>query len=102
MAREDSVAASKAYQEFGGYCDPDLTLAINDVLLAFEEDDAEAAKEALNRPCVKDLDIEITRMIKKIKLPDSDGLQAAAARFGAQRAAAMAKDAVGLDENELC
>lgn len=60
------------------------------VLNAFEEEDAEAAKEGLNRPCVKDLDIEFTRMIKKIKLPDSGGLEAAAADFGAQRAAVIA------------
>jgi len=74
---------------------------MNDVLLAFDEDDADAAKEALNRPCVKDLDVEITRMLKKIKLPDSEGLQAAAARFGAQRAAALAKAVVD-EETELC
>ena len=63
------------------------------ILNAFEEDDAEAAKEGLNRPCVKDLDIEFTRMIKKIKLPDTGGLEAAAADFGAQRAAMMASAA---------
>ena len=60
------------------------------VLNAFEEDDADAAKEALNRPCIKDLEIEFTRMIKKIKLPDSGGLEAAAADFGAQRVAIIA------------
>lgn len=32
------------------------------ILTAFEDEDAEAAKEALNRPCVKDLDIEFTRL----------------------------------------
>ena len=63
------------------------------VLNAFEEEDADAAKEALNRPCVKDLEIEFTRMIKKIKLPDSGGLEAAAADFGAQRAAIIASTA---------
>jgi outer membrane biosynthesis protein TonB len=63
------------------------------ILNAFEEEDPEAAKEGLNRPCVKDLDIEFTRMIKKIKLPDTGGLEAAAADFGAQRAAMMASAA---------
>jgi len=100
LAREDAVAASKAYQEFGGYCDPDLTLAMNDVLTAFDEEDADAAVEALNRPCVKDLDIEVTRMVKKIKLPDS-GLLAAAARFGAHREAVL-KAAVVDEDAELC
>jgi hypothetical protein len=31
------------------------------ILNAFEEEDAEAAKEGLNRPCIKDLEIEFTR-----------------------------------------
>jgi hypothetical protein len=60
------------------------------ILNGFEEEDAEAAKEGLNRPCIKDLDIEFTRMVKKIKLPDSGDLEAAAANFGAQRAAILA------------
>ena len=100
LVREDTVAASKAYQEFGGYCDPDLTLAMSDTLAAFDDEDAEAASEALNRPCVKDLDVEITRMLKKIKLPDS-GLLAAAARFGAHREAVL-KAAVVDEGADLC
>ena len=63
------------------------------ILNGFEEEDAEAAKEGLNRPCIKDLDIEFTRMVKKIKLPDSGDLEAAAANFGAQRAAILASAA---------
>jgi hypothetical protein len=89
LAREDSVAASKAYNTFGGYCDPDLSIAMHALLNAYEEEDPEEAKAVLNKPCIKDLDIEFTRMLKKIKLPDSGGLQAAAADFGAKRAAAM-------------
>ena len=100
LAREDAVAASKAYQEFGGYCDLDLSLAMSDVLAAFDDEDAEAAIEALKRPCVKDLDVETTRMVKKIKLPESD-LLAAAARFGAQREAIL-KSAVVDKDSELC
>ncbi len=97
------MAASKAYQEFGGYCDPDLSLAMVDVLSAFDDDDADAAREVLNRPCVKDLDVEITKMLKKIKLPpESGGLQAAAAQFGAQREAAMTMTAVIDEEEDLC
>ena len=55
LAREDSVAATTAYNELGGYCDPDLNGALQTILAAFEEEDAEGAKEALNRPCLKDL-----------------------------------------------
>jgi len=74
---------------FGGYCDPDLSAAMRALLDAFEEEDPEEAKGVLNKACIKDLDIEFTRMLKKIKLPDSGGLQAAAADFGAKRAAAI-------------
>ena len=49
------MAATKAYNELGGYCDPDLNGALQTILAAFEEEDAEGAKEALNRPCLKDL-----------------------------------------------
>lgn len=84
------MAAAKVFNEFGGYCDPDVSGALHTILNAFEEEDAEAAKEGLNRTCMRDLDIEFTRMLKKIKLPDSADLEAAAANFGAQRAAALA------------
>lgn len=39
---------------------------------------------------MKSLDVEFTRMIKDIKLPEGEGLEAAAANFGAQRAAVAA------------
>ena len=90
------MAASKAYNMFGGYCDPDLSVAMHDLLNAFEEEDPEEAKVALNKACIRDLDIEFTRMLKKITLPDSGGLQAAAADFGAKRAAIID------DGDDLC
>jgi len=89
LALEDVVAANKAYSEFGGWCDTDLAGAIQEVLQAFEEEDGEAAKAALNKPPIKNLDIEFARMaVKDIPLPDTGGLEAAASQFGAQRAEA--------------
>jgi len=35
---------------------------MNTLLNAFEEEDAEGAKEALNRPVLKDLDVDFTRL----------------------------------------
>lgn len=89
LAREDVVAANKAYSEFGGWCDTDLAAAIQITLQGFEDEDAEAAKEGLNKPAIKNLDIEFARMATKdIPLPDTGSLEAAASQFGAQRAEA--------------
>jgi len=89
LAREDVVAANKAYSEFGGWCDTDLAGAIQEVLQAFEDEDADAAKAGLNKAAIKNLDIEFARMaVKDIPLPDTADLEAAASQFGAQRAEA--------------
>merc|ERR1719189_837843 len=83
------LAANKAYSEFGGWCDTDLAAAIQITLQGFEDEDAEAAKEGLNKPAIKNLDIEFARMATKdIPLPDTGSLEAAASQFGAQRAEA--------------
>ena len=81
LAQEDVVAANKAYNEFGGWCETDLAAALQITLQAFEEEDAEAAKEGLNKPAIKNLDIEFARMaVKDIPLPDTGDLEAAASQ----------------------
>ena len=40
LAREDSVAASKAYNELCGFCTPELAGAMHDILSAFDDEDA--------------------------------------------------------------
>ena len=81
LAREDVVAANKAYTEFGGWCDTDLAAAIQITLQGFEDEDAEAAKEGLSKPAIKNLDIEFARMAARdIPLPDTGGLEAAASQ----------------------
>jgi hypothetical protein len=44
LAREDSVAASKAYNELGGYCTPELACAMHDILIAFDDEDSGMTK----------------------------------------------------------
>jgi len=93
LAREDVVAANKAYTEFGGWCETDLAAALQILLQGFEEDDADAAKEGLSKPAIKNLDIEFARMAANdIPLPDSGGLEAAASQYGAQRAKVSATE----------
>lgn len=93
LMRGDSVAASKAYEAFGGYCDGSTAPALRSLLVAFDEEDGEAAKEAINSRAIKDLDIHFARLAKQIPLPDIGALEAAAAQLGAQRAEAAEKEA---------
>lgn len=90
LMREDAVAATKAFNAYGGYCEGDVTAALRTLLAAFEEEDGDAAKEALACPAIRDLDIDYARLAKQIPLPDSGGLEAAAAALGAKRVEATA------------
>lgn len=91
LAREDQVAANKAYQEVGGWCDSDLNPPLRQILNGFEEMDRDAVKQGLASQGIRNLDIEFARMAAKdIPLPeDGGGLEAAASAFGAERAAAL-------------
>lgn len=89
LAREDPVAANKAFHELEGWCDSDLRQSVRALLQAYEEMDPEAAKKALATPGIRNLDIEFARMAAKdIPLPEGDDLEAAAAAYGAERALA--------------
>ena len=89
---EDHIAATKAFDSYGVYCDGETTSALRKLLLAFDEQDGEAAKEAINSKAVKNFDIDFARLAKHIVLPDSDELEAAAAKLGAERDAAVQKE----------
>ena len=52
---------------------------------AFDEEDGDAAKEAIDSKAIKNLDIDFARLAKHIKLPDSDAFNAAAAKLGEER-----------------
>ena len=52
---------------------------------AFDEEDGDAAKEAIESKAIKNLDIDFARLAKQIKLPDSDAFNAAAAKLGEER-----------------
>ena len=92
LMREDHIAASKAFEMYGGYCDGETRQALRALLEAFDEEDGDAAKEAINSKAIKDLDIDFARLAKHIVLPDSAGLEAAAAKLGAERAAVANKE----------
>lgn len=91
LMREDHIAAGKAFATHGGWCDGETAPALRSLLEAFDEQDGEAAKEAINSKAIKNLDIDFARLAKLIVLPDSADLEAAAAKLGAERAAIAEK-----------
>lgn len=92
LMREDHIAASKAFDAHGVWCDGETAPALRALLEAFDEQDGEAAKEAINSTAIKNLDIDFARLAKLIVLPDSADLEAAAAKLGAERAAIAEKE----------
>lgn len=58
-----------------------------------DDEDGDMAKRGLSAPAIMNLDVEYTRMIKEIKIPEGGGgLEAAAEAFGAERAKVMEKE----------
>ena len=87
LMKEDHIAAMKAFEAHGMYCDGDTAPALRNLLQAFDEEDGEAAKEIINSKGIKNLDVDFARLAKHIPLPDSGGLEAAAAKLGKERMA---------------
>ena len=92
LMKEDHIAAMKEFDAYGMYCDGETAPALRNLLVAFDEEDGDAAKEAINSRAIKNLDIDFARLAKLIPLPDSGGLEAAAAKLGAERAAVAEKE----------
>ncbi|KAF2896778.1 hypothetical protein ILUMI_09396 [Ignelater luminosus] len=75
LARGDVVAAEKAFKEWGNYCEAPEIQTLEMLLQAFDEEDAEAAKKALNSPFIKHMDVEYAILARDLPLPE--GLTAA-------------------------
>jgi len=69
LARGDLVAAEKAFKEWGGNCDPAEVQTLERLLAAYDEEDPEAAKRALNDPFIKHMDVEYAILAKCVPLP---------------------------------
>lgn len=91
LMKEDHIAAMKSFDTYGVYCDGATAPALRQLLAAFDEEDGDAAKEAINSKAIKDLDIDFARLARLIPLPENN-LEAAAAQLGAERAAVLDKE----------
>lgn len=69
LARGDTVAAEKAFKEWGNCCDPAEVQTLEMLLQAFDDEDPEAAAQALNSPFIKHMDVEYARLARDLPLP---------------------------------
>lgn len=69
LAREDTVAAEKAFKEWGNCCDPHEVQTLESLLQAYDDEDPDTAKVALSSPFIKHMDIEYAKLARSLKLP---------------------------------
>ncbi|XP_065161911.1 gamma-soluble NSF attachment protein [Atheta coriaria] len=69
LARGDVVAAEKAFKEWGNCCEAPEVGTLESLLAAFDEEDPEAARVALNNPFIKHMDVEYAILARDMPLP---------------------------------
>ncbi|RZF44222.1 hypothetical protein LSTR_LSTR003862 [Laodelphax striatellus] len=75
LARGDTVAAEKAFKEWGNCCDAPEVQTLEMLLSAFDEEDPDAARQALNSPFMKHMDVEYARLARDLPLPHGTSSQ---------------------------
>ena len=69
LAREDTVAAEKAFKEWGNCCDVQEIQTLESLLQAYDDEDPDLARRALASPFIRHMDVEYARLSRDIKLP---------------------------------
>ncbi|XP_071443899.1 gamma-soluble NSF attachment protein-like [Hetaerina americana] len=69
LAREDTVAAEKAFKEWGNYCDPEEVQTLEMLLQGFDEEDGDMVSRALHSPFIRHMDVEYSRLARDLPLP---------------------------------
>ncbi|CAD1477230.1 unnamed protein product, partial [Heterotrigona itama] len=72
LARGDQVAAEKAFKEWGNYCEAPEINTLEMLLQAYDNEDAEAARAALNNPFIKHMDVEYAKLARGLPLPQQE------------------------------
>ncbi|XP_008549734.1 gamma-soluble NSF attachment protein isoform X1 [Microplitis demolitor] len=72
LARGDQVAAEKAFREWGNYCDAPEIQTLEMLLQAYDNEDANAARAALNSPFIKHMDVEYAKLARGLPLPQQE------------------------------
>jgi len=61
LAREDYVAAEKAFKEWGNNCEVEEIQAMETLLRGYDEEDADVARKALHSPFIRHMDVEYAK-----------------------------------------
>lgn len=69
LARRDYVAAEKAFKEWGNCCEQAEIQMLESLLQAYDEEDAEGVKAALDSPFIKHMDVEYARLARDLPIP---------------------------------
>ncbi|XP_037797832.1 gamma-soluble NSF attachment protein-like [Penaeus monodon] len=69
LARGDPVAAEKAFREWGAYCDQEEVSTLEMLIQAFDEEDGDMARKALNSPFIKHMDVEYAKLARSLPIP---------------------------------
>ncbi|XP_037078260.1 gamma-soluble NSF attachment protein-like, partial [Pollicipes pollicipes] len=70
LARDDVVAARKAFDEWGNYCEAEEVGTLSQLLEGYEEEDPELARRALGSSFIKHMDIDYAKLAASLKLPE--------------------------------
>ncbi|XP_068212502.1 gamma-soluble NSF attachment protein-like [Palaemon carinicauda] len=71
LARGDPVAAEKAYREWGSYCEVEEVQTLEMLIQAFDEEDGDMARKALNSSFIKHMDVEYAKLARSLPVPKS-------------------------------
>lgn len=108
LAREDYVAAEKAFKEWGNCCDVQEVQTLESLLQAYDDEDADLARRALASPFIKHMDIEYAKLARDLKLPKgmtapkAPIVENAAASYVSGSAGAVSGGGDDEDEGGLC
>lgn len=69
LARGDSVAAEKAFKEWGNCCDANEVQTLEMLIQAYDDEDPDLARQALASPFIKHMDVEYARLARDLQLP---------------------------------
>lgn len=69
IARGDQVAAEKAFKEWGNYCDAPEVQTLEMLIQAYDDDDPDLAKQALNSSFIKHMDVDYAKLARDLPLP---------------------------------
>lgn len=72
LARGDQVAAEKAFREWGNYCEAPEVQTLESLLQAYDNEDPDVARAALNSPFIKHMDVEYAKLARNLPLPQQE------------------------------